>query len=152
MMKEFREFAVKGNVVDMAVGIIIGAAFGTIVKSLVADVIMPPIGLLLGNVDFSNLFAVLKEGTTAGPYLTIADAQAAGAVTLNYGMFINTIISFLIVAFAVFVLVKNVNRLKRKEEVAPTPAPTTKDCPYCLSSIPLKATKCPFCTSTVEAA
>jgi large conductance mechanosensitive channel len=153
MMKEFKEFAVKGNVVDMAVGIIIGAAFGTIVKSLVADVIMPPIGLLLGNVDFSNLFMVLKEGAeAAAPYATLADATAAGAVTINYGTFINTIISFIIVAFAVFMLIRNVNKLKRKEEVAPAPAPTTKDCPYCLSSVAIKATKCPFCTSTLESA
>ena len=115
MMKEFKEFAVKGNVVDMAVGIIIGAAFGTIVKSLVADVIMPPIGLLLGNVDFSNLFVVLKHGAEVASYATVAEAQAAGAVTLNYGMFISTIISFLIVAFAIFILVKNINRLKREK-------------------------------------
>ncbi|HKK21273.1 MAG TPA: large conductance mechanosensitive channel protein MscL [candidate division Zixibacteria bacterium] len=149
MMKEFKEFAAKGNVVDMAVGIIIGAAFGTIVKSLVSDVIMPPIGLLLGNVDFSNLFVVLKQGTTAGPYLTLADANTAGAVTLNYGMFINTVISFLIVAFAIFILVKNINRLKAKE-AAPAPAPpTTRECPYCLSAIPLKAKRCSFCTSEV---
>jgi len=149
MVKEFREFAVKGNVVDMAVGIIIGAAFGTIVKSLVDDVIMPPIGLLLGNVDFSNLFAVIKEGATVGPYKTIAEAHAAGAVTLNYGMFINTIISFLIVAFAVFLLVKNINRLKREEVAAPT-APTTKDCPHCFSTISIKAVRCPNCTSTLQ--
>ncbi|MBN2227631.1 MAG: large conductance mechanosensitive channel protein MscL [candidate division Zixibacteria bacterium] len=150
MMKEFKEFAVKGNVVDMAVGIIIGAAFGTIVKSLVADVIMPPIGLLLGNVDFSNLFIVLKNGADgAAAYASLADAQAAGAVTLNYGMFINTIISFLIVAFAVFMLIRNVNRLKRKEE-APAPAPTTKDCPFCLTAIPIKAVRCPNCTSNLE--
>ena len=149
MMKEFKEFAVKGNVVDMAVGIIIGAAFGTIVKSLVADIIMPPIGLLLGNVDFSNLFIVLKQGTTAGPYLTLADANTAGAVTLNYGMFINTVISFLIVAFAIFILVKNINRLKAQQEPAPAPAPTTRECPYCLSAIPLKAKRCLFCTSEV---
>ena len=149
MIKEFKEFAVKGNVVDMAVGIIIGAAFGTIVKSLVSDVIMPPIGLLLGNVDFSNLFVVLKEGTTAAPYLTIADANAAGAVTLNYGLFLNTVISFLIVAFAIFILVKNINRLK-KEEPAPAPAsPTTKDCPKCYSTISIKATRCPNCTSDI---
>ncbi|NIR16947.1 MAG: large conductance mechanosensitive channel protein MscL, partial [Desulfobacterales bacterium] len=131
MLKEFKEFAMRGNVVDMAVGIIIGAAFGTIVKSLVADVIMPPIGLLLGNVDFSNLFIVLKEGATAGPFASLADAQKAGAVTLNYGVFINTIISFLIVAFAVFLLVRNINKLKRKEE-APPAEPTTKECPQCL--------------------
>ncbi len=122
MFKEFREFAIKGNVVDMAVGIIIGAAFGTIVQSLVNDVIMPPIGLALGNVDFSNLFVVLKEGVPPGPYAALADAQTAGAVTINYGLFINTVISFLIVAFAVFILVKNINRLKRQQEEAP-PAP-----------------------------
>ncbi len=119
MLKEFKEFAVKGNVVDMAVGIIIGAAFGTIVQSLVNDVIMPPIGLLLGNVDFSNLFAVLKEGATAGPYESLMAAQEAGAVTINYGTFINTVVSFLIVAFAVFFLIRSINSLKRKEEEAP---------------------------------
>jgi large conductance mechanosensitive channel len=152
MMKEFREFAVKGNVVDMAVGIIIGAAFGTIVKSLVDDVIMPPIGLLLGNVDFSNLFVVLKEGATAGPFATVALAKAAGAVTLNYGMFINTVISFLIVAFAVFMLVKNINRLKREKEVAPAAVPTTKECPSCFSTIHIKAVRCPNCTSNLPTA
>ncbi len=145
MLKEFKEFAMRGNVVDMAVGIIIGAAFGTIVKSLVSDVIMPPIGLLLGNVDFTNLFAVLKEGATAGPYAALTDAQAAGAVTINYGVFINTVISFIIVAFAVFLVIKSINQLKRKEE-APA-EPTTKDCPYCQTSIPIKATRCPHCTS-----
>jgi large conductance mechanosensitive channel len=153
MMKEFKEFAVKGNVVDMAVGIIIGAAFGTIVKSLVADVIMPPIGLLLGNADFSNLFVVLKQGAEiAGPYATATDAQAAGAVTINYGMFINTLISFVIVAFAIFILIKNINRLKRKEEAAPAPAPTTKECPQCFSTINIKATRCPNCTSSLQSA
>jgi len=151
MLKEFKEFAVKGNVIDMAVGIIIGAAFGTIVKSLVADVIMPPIGLLLGNVDFANLFVVLKAGTTAGPFASIADAQAAGAVTINYGMFINTVISFLIVAFAVFFVIRSINRLKRTEE-APAAEPETKECPYCLSSVPTKATRCPHCTSELAAA
>ena len=151
MMKEFREFAIKGNVVDMAVGIIIGAAFGTIVKSLVADVIMPPIGLLLGNVDFANLFIVLRQGAeVAAPYASLADAQAAGAVTLNYGMFINTVISFLIVAFAVFMVIKNINRLKREQETPPA-EPTTKDCPYCASTIPIKAKKCPNCTSELAA-
>ena len=119
MLKEFREFAMRGNVVDMAVGIIIGAAFGKIVESLVRDVIMPPIGLLLGKVDFSNLFLVMREGSTAGPYLTVDAAQKAGAVTFNYGMFINTCISFTIVAFAVFLLIRAINRLKRKEEAAP---------------------------------
>ena len=122
MLKEFREFAIKGNVVDMAVGIIIGAAFGTIVQSLVNDVIMPPIGLVLGNVDFSNLFVVLKQGVPPGPYAALVDARTAGAVTINYGAFINTVVSFLIVAFAVFILVKNINRLKRQQEEAP-PAP-----------------------------
>ena len=149
MIKEFREFAVKGNVVDMAVGIIIGAAFGTIVKSLVDDVIMPPIGLLLGNVDFSNLFVVIREGATAGPYASIATAHASGAVTLNYGMFINTVISFLIVAFAVFLLVKNINKLKREEVPAPA-VPTTKECPHCFSTISIKAVRCPNCTSTLQ--
>ncbi|MBN1212900.1 MAG: large conductance mechanosensitive channel protein MscL [candidate division Zixibacteria bacterium] len=151
MLKEFKEFAMRGNVVDMAVGIIIGAAFGTIVKSLVADVIMPPIGLLLGNVDFSNLFIVLKQGTVAGPFATLADANAAGAVTLNYGMFINTIISFLIVAFAIFMLIRSMNKLKRKEE-APPPEPTTKECPFCFSTVPIKAVRCPNCTSDLKTA
>jgi large conductance mechanosensitive channel len=124
MLKEFKEFAVKGNVVDMAVGIIIGAAFGTIVKSLVADVIMPPIGLLLGGVDFENLFIVLREGIeVGGPYAALADAKAAGAVTVNYGAFFNTVISFLIVAFSVFILVRNMNKLKKKEEAKPAPPP-----------------------------
>lgn len=153
MIKEFKEFAVKGNVVDMAVGIIIGAAFGTIVKSLVADVIMPPIGLLLGNVDFANLFIVLKQGVEqAAPYASMADAQAAGAVTLNYGVFINTIISFLIVAFAVFVVIRNINRLKREQEAPPPAEATTKDCPFCASEIPVKAKKCPNCTSELGTA
>ncbi len=151
MFKEFKDFAMRGNVVDMAVGIIIGAAFGTIVKSLVADVIMPPIGLLLGDVDFANLFAVLKEGATAGPYASLADAQAAGAVTINYGTFINTIISFLIVAFAIFLLIRNLNRLKKEEE-APPAEPTTKSCPHCLTEIAIKATRCPNCTTQLESA
>ena len=145
MMKEFREFAMRGSVVDMAVGIIIGAAFGTIVNSVVSDIVMPPIGLLLGNVDFSNLFVVLREGIQAGPYASLADAAKAGAVTVNYGMFINRIISFLIVAFAMFMLIRSMNKLKRSEAV---PAePTTKDCPFCYSAIPIKATRCPHCTT-----
>ena len=123
MLKEFKEFAVRGNVVDMAVGIIIGAAFGKIVDSLVKDLIMPPIGLLLGKVDFTNLFAVLREGAQAGPYLTVEAAQKAGAVSFNYGLFINTVISFMIVAFAVFLLVRAINKLKRQEEAKPTAAP-----------------------------
>jgi large conductance mechanosensitive channel len=147
MFKEFKEFAIKGNVLDMAVGIIIGAAFGPIVTSLVNDLIMPPIGLLLGNVDFSNIFAVLREGKAAGPYASLAAAKAAGAVTMNFGLFVNTVINFLIVSFAVFILVKNVNRFRRQEEAAPT----KKDCPFCLSSIPIKATRCPNCTSELKA-
>ena len=150
MLKEFKEFAMRGNVLDMAVGIIIGAAFGTIVNSLVQDMIMPPIGLLLGNVDFSNLFVVLKEGKVAGPYASLAAAKSAGAVTINIGVFINTIISFVIVAFAVFLLVRTVNQLKRQEQ-APPPVPTTKECSYCFSSIPIKATRCPHCTSELKA-
>jgi len=149
MFKEFKEFAVKGNVVDMAVGIIVGAAFGTIVKSLVDDIIMPPIGLLLGNVDFSDLFITLKQGATAGPYTTLAVAKSAGAVTWSYGAFLNTIVSFLIVALAVFFLVKGINRLKRQEAATPPAAPATKECPYCLSAIPIKATRCAHCTSNV---
>jgi large conductance mechanosensitive channel len=146
MFKEFKEFAMKGSVVDMAVGIVIGAAFGTIVKSFVSDILMPPIGLLLGNVDFSNLFIVLKSGSQAGPFATIADAQAAGAVTLNYGLFVNTVISFIIVAFAVFMVIKSLNKMKREEEAAPE-EPTTKECSYCFSTIPIQATRCPNCTS-----
>lgn len=149
MLKEFKEFAMRGNVVDMAVGIIIGAAFGTIIKSLVSDVIMPPIGLLLGNVDFSNLFVVLKQGAIAGPYASLADAQAAGAVSINYGAFINTIISFIIVAIAVFLLIRSINKLKRQKE-EPAAEPTTKICPFCRSAIPIKATRCPFCTSALK--
>lgn len=148
MFKEFKEFAMRGNVVDMAVGIIIGAAFGTVIKSLVADILMPPIGLLLGNVDFANLYILLKPGNPAGPYLALAEAQKAGAVTLNYGAFINNIISFIIVAFAVFFLIRSLNRLK-KEEPAPA-APATKDCPYCLSAVPVKARRCAHCTSELK--
>jgi large conductance mechanosensitive channel len=123
MLKEFRDFAVRGNVVDMAVGIIIGAAFGKIVESLVRDVIMPPIGLLLGQVDFSNLFVVLKQGAQAGPYISVEVAQKAGAVTFNYGVFLNTVVSFVIVAFAVFLLIRAINRLKAQEEKKPAPTP-----------------------------
>src|SRR5512136_1195851 len=138
MLKEFKEFAMKGNVLDMAVGIVIGAAFGTIIGSLVADVIMPPIGLLLGNADFSNLFLVLKEGKVAGPYASLAAAKAAGAVSMNMGVFISTIINFIILAFAVFLLVRGVNQMRRKEEAPPT-VPTTKECPHCLLTIPIKS-------------
>lgn len=148
-MKEFKEFAVKGSVVDMAVGIIIGGAFGTIVKSLVDDVLMPPVGLLLGGVDFKDLFSVLRAGEPGPPYVTIADAQAAGAVTLNYGQFINNVIAFLIVALAVFMLVKAINRMRRQELEAPA-SPTDKACPFCATTIPLTATRCPNCTSELE--
>ena len=152
MLKEFKEFAMRGNVVDMAVGIIIGAAFGTIIKSLVADVLMPPIGLLLGDVDFSNLFVVLKEGAESGaPYATLADAQGAGAVVMAWGVLVNNIINFIIVAFSVFLLIRGMNNMKKKEEAAPA-APTTKDCGYCFTSIPIKAARCPNCTSEVAAA
>lgn len=150
MLKEFREFIKRGNVIDMAVGIIIGAAFGTIVKSLVDDIIMPPIGLLLGNLDFANLFVTLKQGTQPGPYLTPAEAKAVGAVTWNYGAFINTIITFLIIAFAVFLLIKQVNRLKSGKETEKE-EPTTKDCYFCRSTIPIQAIRCPNCTSDLSA-
>jgi large conductance mechanosensitive channel len=146
MLKEFKEFAMRGNVLDMAVGIIIGAAFGKIVTSLVNDVIMPPIGLLLGKVDFSSLYLNLS----GQQYGSLAEAQKAGAATLNYGIFLNTIINFIIVAFAVFLLIRQVNRFVKKQE-APA-APTTKDCPHCLSSIPIKATRCPHCTSQLQPA
>lgn len=149
MFKEFKEFAIKGNVIDMAVGIIIGAAFGTIIKSLVSDVLMPPIGLLLGNVDFSNLFIVIKEGAIPEPFALLADARAAGAVTINYGIFVNTIVSFLIVAFCVFLLVRGMNRMKTKEE-APPAEPDTKECPFCFSTIAMKATRCANCTSELR--
>ncbi len=149
MWKEFKEFAMRGNVLDMAVGIILGAAFGTIVNSLVSDVIMPPIGYLLGNIDFSNLFWVIKEGKVPGPYASLASAKASGAVSINYGYFINTIISFIIVAFSVFLLIKSFNKLRRERE-APPPVPTTKECPYCFSVIPMKAVRCPHCTSELK--
>lgn len=150
MFKEFKEFAIRGNVVDMAVGIIIGGAFGTIVKRLVDDVLMPPIGLLLGGADFSNFFLVLKEGAAAGPYEALADAKAAGAVSVNYGVFFNDVVSFLIVAFAVFLLIRGINTWRRQEETAPPP-PTLKECKYCASSISIKATRCPQCTSQLAA-
>jgi large conductance mechanosensitive channel len=143
MLKEFKEFAMRGNVVDMAVGIIIGAAFGKIVSSFVNDIIMPPIGLLLGGVDFSNIFINLS----GGDYASLEAAQAAGAATLNIGLFINTVLDFIIVAFAIFIVIKQMNRLKKKEEAPP---PTSKDCPHCLTAIPLKATRCPNCTSQLQ--
>ena len=149
MFKEFKEFIMRGNVLDLAVAFIMGGAFGTIVKSLVDDVIMPPIGLALGNVDFSNLFVLLKEGAKApAPYTTLAEAKAAGAVTMNYGLFVNSIISFVIVALAVFFLVRMANRMMPK----PAAAVTTRDCPYCKMPIPIGATRCPQCTSEIRAA
>ena len=151
MLEEFKKFAMKGNMVDMAVGIVIGAAFGAIVKSLVSDILMPPIGILMGNVNFSDLFVVLKEGTTPGPFATLAAAKDAGAVTLNYGLLINTVVNFLIVAFAIFFVVRGINRLKAQEE-APPAEPTTKECPLCLSTVPIKATRCGHCTSDLKAA
>jgi large conductance mechanosensitive channel len=145
MLKEFKEFALRGNVLDMAIGIIIGAAFGSVVNSLVKDILMPPIGFLLGKVDFSNLFISLS-----GHYASLAEAQAAGAPTINYGLFINTVLNFIIVAAAVFFfVVRPMNRMRRAKETAPA-APTTKECPYCFSTIPLKATRCPYCTSHLE--
>lgn len=148
MLKEFKAFVMRGNVLDLAVGIIIGAAFGSIVKSLVDDVIMPPIGLALGDVDFANLFVILKEGAKAAPpYATLADAKAAGAVTINYGLFINNLITFIIVAFAVFLVIRTANRLRPPEAAE---APNTKDCPYCRMPIPVGATRCPQCTSDLK--
>jgi large conductance mechanosensitive channel len=141
MLKEFREFAMRGNVIDLAVGVIIGAAFGKIVTSVVNDLIMPPIGMALGRVDFTDLFVALDRGT----YASLAAAEAAGAPTLNYGRFLNTVIEFAIVAFAVFLLVRQINRLKRPADV------TTRECPFCVSAIPLKATRCPNCTSEIRA-
>jgi large conductance mechanosensitive channel len=149
MLKEFKEFALQGNVVDMAVGIIIGAAFGTIVTSLVNDVIMPPIGLLLGDVNFADLLILLKEGAPASPYATLADAQAAGAVTLNYGAFLNTVISFLVIALVIFLLIRSINQMRKEEQAVPAAAaePTTQECPYCKSTIPLGAVRCAHCTA-----
>jgi large conductance mechanosensitive channel len=146
MGKEFRDFIMRGNVIDLAIALIIGAAFGAIITSLVADIIMPPIGLLLGRVDFANLFLVLKEGAkAAGPYASLEDAKAAGAVTVNYGVFIIKVVTFLIVALVVFMLIRGLARLRPREAVVPM----TKDCPFCLSAVSLKATRCPHCTSAL---
>lgn len=145
MLKEFKEFAMRGSVLDMAVGIVIGAAFGKIIASLVDDIIMPPIGLALGNVDFANLFLNIS----GKEYSSLAAAKAAGAATINYGVFFNTILSFLIIAFVIFLLIRQVNAMQRPKVA---PAPATKDCPHCLSNIPIKATRCPHCTSELKAA
>jgi len=148
MLKDFKSFIMRGNVVDMAVGIIIGAAFGTIVSSLVKDVIMPPVGLALGKIDFSNLAIVIKQGSTPGPYATLTAAQAAGAVTLNYGLFINNIINFLIIALVVFFfIVRPIARMQAPKKAAEPASPTTKECPFCYTHISIKATRCPNCTS-----
>jgi large conductance mechanosensitive channel len=149
LFDEFKKFAMRGNVIDMAVGVILGAAFGKIITSLVTDVLMPPIGLLLGKVNFSALFINL----TSQSFATIADAKAAGAPTINYGMFINTVIDFLIVAIVVFLMVRQFNKLMERTKKPEAPAaPTTRDCPYCLSSVPLKATRCAHCTSELKPA
>ncbi len=146
MLEEYKKFAIRGNVVDMAVGIIIGAAFGTVVQSLVKDVLTPPLGLLTGNADFTNLFIVLRDGTPEAPYATLQAAQEAGAITMNMGLFVNAVISFLIVSFAVFVLVRYINQLRAPDE-GPAPPTTIKKCPYCVSDVPVQATRCPHCTS-----
>lgn len=150
MLAELKKFALRGNVIDMAVGIVIGVAFGAIVLSLVNDIIMPPIGLLLGGVDFNSLMWVLKDGVPPAPYATTADAAVAGAVTVNYGHFINLVITFIIVVIVMFFLVRGMNRLAegRKQPAAPA-APTTKDCPFCAKEIPVKAQRCPYCTSSL---
>lgn len=150
MIKEFKEFIARGSVVDMAVGIAVGAAFGAIAKSLVDDVIMPVVGLVLSGVEFSDLFHVLRPGEPGPPYATLAAAQEAGAVTVNYGVFVNTIITFLIIAFAIFLLVRAINRVRREQEEAP--APTEKECPFCATAMPIAATRCPHCTSQLQAA
>jgi large conductance mechanosensitive channel len=149
MFKEFRDFALKGNVIDLAVGVIIGSAFTTIVNSLVDDIIMPPIGALLGGVDFKDFFWLIETGDPVGPYPTLAEANEAGAVTINYGMFINHMVTFLIVALVLFLVVRSINRLKKQKEEQPA-EPTTKDCRFCKTEIPLAATRCPHCTSELE--
>lgn len=147
MLKDFKEFIARGNAMDLAVALVIGAAFGAIVTSLVNDLVMPVAGLFLGGADFANLFAVLEQGAPAGPYVTLQAAQDAGAITLNYGLFINAIVSFVIIAFAVFLVVKGVNKMRKAEEEAEAP---TKDCPFCLTAVPEAAKRCSACTSTLE--
>jgi large conductance mechanosensitive channel len=151
-VKDFKAWIMKGNMIDMAVGIIIGIAFGLMVNSIVNDIIMPPIGMALGNVDFQNLFAVLKEGAVGGPYASLQAAKDAGAVTINYGVFVNTVINFLIIALILFFfIVRPIARANaRKAAEAPAQAPNTKECPYCFSSVPVKATRCPHCTSELR--
>lgn len=147
VLQEFKDFATRGNVIDMAIGIIIGAAFGKIVTSFVSDILMPPIGLLMGKMDFSSLFLNMSGKS----YSSLSEAKAAGAATLNYGIFINTLIDFIIIAFVIFLLIKQINRLTRKEQPKSAASPTTKECPYCMSVINLKAKRCPYCTSVIEA-
>ncbi len=144
MLKEFRTFAMRGSLLDLAIGFVLGTAFGRIVSSFVADMLMPPIGLLLGGLDFANLFVTLR----GGPYPSVAAAKAAGAPTINYGIFLDTVVDFVIVAFVMFLVVRQVNRLQRQPEATPT----TKPCPFCLSTVPLKAVRCPYCTSDLKAA
>jgi len=147
--QEFRDFIQRGNIVDLAIGIIIGTVFAALVGSLVADIIMPPVGLAVGGIDFAELFLILEEGSPPPPYLTLAAAREAGAVTINYGLFINAVITFLIVGLAAFFIVRTVNRL-RKPEAPPPPPPPTATCPFCLESIPLEASRCRYCTSYVK--
>ena len=149
IVKEFKEFAMRGSVLDLAIGIIIGGAFGKVVSSMVNDVLMPPIGRLMGNINFADLFINLDS--TKGPFDSLAKAKEAGAAVISYGVFINTVIDFIIVAFCIFLMIKAMNALRKKEAPAPAPAPTTKECPYCLSTIPIKATRCSHCTSEVRA-
>ena len=146
-LQEFKEFALKGNVIDLAIAFIMGGAFGTIINSVVNDIIMPPVGLLLGGVDFSNLFIMLKAGDPAGPYLLLAEAQEAGAVTINYGVFLSTLITFIIISLIMFLIIKSMNSMKKEET---TTEPTTKECPFCFTGISIKATRCPNCTSKLE--
>jgi len=153
MLQDFKAFITRGNVIDMAVGIIIGIAFGLVVNSFVKDIIMPPIGLALGDVDFINLFVVLKEGLVPGPYASLADAQAAGAITINYGTFVNTVVNLVIIAAVVFFLiVRPVARMQARKKAEEPAAPATKECPYCATSIPINASRCPNCTSELKMA
>ncbi|MCD4752804.1 MAG: large conductance mechanosensitive channel protein MscL [Anaerolineaceae bacterium] len=146
-LQEFKDFALKGNVIDLAIAFIMGGSFGTIINSIVNDIIMPPVGLLLGGVDFSNLFIMLKPGDPAGPYLLLAEAQEAGAVTINYGVFLSTIITFIIISLIMFLIIKSMNSMEKEKAPA---KPTTKECPHCCTDISIKATRCPNCTSMLE--
>ena len=153
MLTEFRDFAVKGNVIDLAVAVVMGGAFGAIVNSIVKDIIMPPIGLLLGGVDFTNLYLTIKQGDPAGPYAALTNAQEAGAVTINYGVFFSALVTFVIIAFVMFLLVKSIGKMQKamkKDEAVLPEDPTTKECPFCCTEISIKATRCPHCTSHLE--